>query len=567
MSRSTRNEVPWPPGPRPWRALAGLLDGHWRRLVAGLSVSVLQAATALPVAWLIRRVFDTAGRGSSEPGLPVVAGLLSLTVLTGVLGAVGQLWVDQAIKRAMAAYRARLLSRIVGLPKAVHDAHERARFHDLVVHDTERTEILLGAVAGQMVPNGVVAMLLAVVLAIRSPGLFVVLLAALPVHYAIARLSLRRFQKAAAAVRRSHGAFSRVVAAGLRELELAWFNVGSERGAKAQRERVDALATSGIESAWRLSIHRRLQQFMYFAITATVLAVASRAVDRGAMSTGELLSFYVLAALMLNYVRDAGQGIGAVVGGRDAWLALHAFDAARFDPPYQGTRRLAFDGRIEIRDVVFRHETPGRERLVLDRVNLRLAPGRIVVLTGPNGSGKTTLLHLLLGMYRPASGELLADGVPYAELDLADLRRQIGVVPQDPLVVTGTLRENLAHAAPEATPGELEAAACRALADGFIREMPRGYETIVGEHGVLLSGGQRQRLALARALVTRPRLLVLDEPTNHVDQEGVRDLLLSLRALDPAPAILVVSHVPVVAALADEVVTLEGGRVVSVASS
>jgi ABC-type bacteriocin/lantibiotic exporter with double-glycine peptidase domain len=306
-------------------------------------------------------------------------------------------------------------------------------------------------------------------------------------------------------------------------------------------------------------VHQRLQQLSYLGISAVVLIIGSRAVEKGSITSGDLLSFYALAALTLNYVRDAGLGVGAVVLGRDPWLALHTFLAQSPQDIYPGSRQIRFSGAIRLRNLSFQYATPGRERRILDNVSLELSPGRFTALTGANGSGKSTLLQLVLGLYRPDSGSLFADGIPYAELDVADLRRQIGVVAQDPPLITGTVRDNIAYARPEASREEVEQAARTALAHDFIQQLPKGYDTEVGEHGILLSGGQRQRLALARALLIHAPLLILDEPTNHVDQEGVRDLLLSLRSLQPPPAILVITHVPAVLALADEAWTLNHG--------
>lgn len=546
--------------PRPWHALASLLFPFRARLATGILICILQCATALPMVWLIRRIFDRSPGAAPPLGLPV-AGLylVTLAVVTAGLGILGQLLIQQAVKSAIARFRKSLLEHIYALPKASHDARERTRLHDLAVPDTERVEGLLLAVAGQMTPNGAVAAILATALAIRSPALFLVLLATLPLIYLLSRASLRRCQEAAAATRRALGNYSRAIASGFRNLELVWLHNGGPRELAAHSNRIDILGTVGVQATWRIVVHQRIQQLSYLGISAIVLVIGSRAVERGTITSGELLSFYALAALTLNYVRDAGLGVGSVVLGREPWLTLHAFLSQPPQAIYAGSRQIRFSGAISLRNLSFQYSTPGRERRILDDISLALSPGRFTALTGANGSGKSTLLQLILGLYRPDSGSLLADGIPYAELDVADLRRQIGVVAQDPPLITGSIRENIAYARPDAPFHEIEQAARTALAHAFIQELPKGYDTEVGEHGFLLSGGQRQRLALARALLTHSSLLILDEPTNHVDQEGVRDLLLSLRSLTPPPAILVVTHVPAVLALADESWTLSNG--------
>ncbi len=555
--------TPLPPAVpnHPWRSLLRLLTPERTRLGLGIAISILQCGTALPMIWVVRRIFDRSSASAATLSLPV-AGLcvVALALLTAGLGIVGQLLIQQGVKASVARFRKALLEHIYALPKASHDARERSRLHDLAVHDTERIEGLLLACTGQIVPNGAVAAILAGALALRSPALFLVLLATLPFIYLLSRVSLRRCQDAAAATRRALGNYARALTSGFRNLELVWLHNGGPRELAAHSERIDHLATIGVQSTWRIVIHQRIQQLSYLGISAIVLVIGSRAVDRGTITSGDLLSFYALAALTLNYVRDAGLGVGSIVLGRDPWLALHSFLTQPTPSLYPGTRRISFGGRITLRDVSFRYVTPGRERQVLDHASLDLAPGRFTALTGANGSGKSTLLQLILGLYRPDSGALFADSIPYDELDIADLRRQIGVVAQDPPLVTGTIRDNIAYARPDAPAHEVEQAARTALAHDFIQQLPKAYDTEVGEHGILLSGGQRQRIALARALLVRSSVLILDEPTNHVDQEGVRDLLLSLRSLHPPPAILVVTHVQTVIALADEAWTLADGR-------
>ena len=546
---------------RPWRSLVRILSRERTRLTAGITISILQCGTALPMIWVVRQIFDRSPARAPALSLPVASAcVVALALLTAGLGILGQLLIQRGIKASIARFRKALLEHIYNLPKAYHDARERTRLHDLAVHDTERLEGLLLAVAGQMIPNGTVAAILAAALAIRSPALFLVLLATLPFIYLLSRASLRRCQDAATGTRRALGDYSHALTSSFRNLELVWLHHGGPRELAAHAERIDTLATLGVQSTWRIVIHQRLQQLSYLGISAIVLVIGSRAVDRGTITPGDLLSFYALAALTLNYVRDAGLGVGAVVLGREPWLALHAF--LSHSPPvlYPGTRRIAFAGKITLHDLSFRYVTPGRERQVLELVSLSLAPGQFTALTGANGSGKSTLLQIVLGLYRPDSGTIRADDIPYDELDIADLRRQIGIVAQDPPLVTGTIRDNIAYARPNAPLHEVEQAARTALAHTFISQLPDGYDTVVGEHGILLSGGQRQRLALARALLVRSPLLILDEPTNHVDQEGVRDLLLSLRSLRPAPAILVITHVPAVLALADQAWSLANGH-------
>jgi ABC-type bacteriocin/lantibiotic exporter with double-glycine peptidase domain len=196
-------------------------------------------------------------------------------------------------------------------------------------------------------------------------------------------------------------------------------------------------------------------------------------------------------------------------------------------------------------------------------VDLAIRASERVAIVGPNGAGKSTLVSIVMGMHEPQAGRVLADGVPLAELDVREFRRQVGIVLQDPLIFPGTIRDNIAFGRPETSDEEVVAAAVAATAAEFIDGLPDGYDTKVGDEGVGLSGGQRQRIAVARALVANPALLLLDEPTTYLDEAAVSLLMANLSALARAPTIVLVTHDPHAATHADRVVELRDGRIAS----
>src|SRR3954447_11214852 len=191
-----------------------------------------------------------------------------------------------------------------------------------------------------------------------------------------------------------------------------------------------------------------------------------------------------------------------------------------------------------------------------------IEPGEWVALVGPNGAGKSTIVNLMLGLYRPDEGAVLADGVAFDGVDIHSLRRRIGVVLQDPPLFPGTVRDNIAFGEPDATDEAVSRAATAATAARFIEELPLGYDTPVGDEGELLSGGQRQRIAIARALLREPRLVILDEPSTSLDRHATDALLQNLRSLPEAPAVLLVTHDDVVARTAERTIAIRDGRIV-----
>jgi len=201
---------------------------------------------------------------------------------------------------------------------------------------------------------------------------------------------------------------------------------------------------------------------------------------------------------------------------------------------------------------------------VLRDFNLRIPAGASVALVGPTGCGKTTVAKLLPRFYEVQSGQVLIDGTNIRDIRVDDLRRTVGLVFQDTFLFSDTIRNNIAYGRVDATQDEIEQAAALAQASEFIDELPDGYETVVGEQGFSLSGGQRQRLAIARAILIRPRVLILDDATSSVDASMEQEIRTALRRVMEGRTTIIISHRLSTIALADQVVLIEGGRVIEV---
>ena len=245
------------------------------------------------------------------------------------------------------------------------------------------------------------------------------------------------------------------------------------------------------------ALHGQIQSTVVGVCGIVILVIGGAAVSTGSMTIGEFLSFWVAAGLLNSHVSTVTGSIPQVISGNESMVTLHRLAHPGAERPYRGTRRVEFDGTIDLRDVVHGYDG-GR---VLDGVNLTIRSTSNIALVGANGSGKSTILYLILGFYRPGSGILLANGVPYDLLDLVELRRSIGVVMQNPTFFSGTILDNISYGHVNVRREEIVQAARISLADEFVRGLPNGYDTQVGESGVLLSGGEAQRLAIARAPV------------------------------------------------------------------
>jgi ABC-type multidrug transport system fused ATPase/permease subunit len=202
------------------------------------------------------------------------------------------------------------------------------------------------------------------------------------------------------------------------------------------------------------------------------------------------------------------------------------------------------------------------DRPALKDFSLQVAPGEVVGVVGHSGGGKTTLVNLLLRFYEPTSGRILFDGVPLERIPPETLRRQVAIVPQETVLFSGSIRDNIAYALPEATDEQVEEVARAARAHDFIVHLPHGYLSQVGERGVKLSGGQRQRIAIARALLRNPRVLIFDEATSHLDSESDRLVQQALAKIAPARTVFVIAHRLSTIFRADNIVVIEDGEMV-----
>ena len=299
-----------------------------------------------------------------------------------------------------------------------------------------------------------------------------------------------------------------------------------------------------------------------------VLVIASDQLSSGESSPGELFAFLLYAALLTRPVGALANMYGAYQMARGTLARLEDVLALTPEPGYGSDGELArADGAIQFEKVSFAY--PGRPP-VLSELDLAIAPGEIIALTGENGVGKSTLVRLLMRFYEPDSGTITLDGTDIASLQVQELRRQFGYVPQRALLFNGSVADNIAFGQGEAGDREGIAEAARlAQAEGFIAGLPQGFDTEIGDNGVRLSGGQRQRIALARALYRKPPIYVLDEATSMYDLESEAAFVESCIQSLKGHTVIIITHRPASLALADRVLKLgpEGVREIAAAES
>jgi ABC-type multidrug transport system fused ATPase/permease subunit len=295
--------------------------------------------------------------------------------------------------------------------------------------------------------------------------------------------------------------------------------------------------------------------------TALVLLIGGRAVINKSLTLGEFTAFYFYITMLVSPLRMLGIAMGmaqrAIASGNRLFEILDR--EPQIQSPPDAPPLPAGGGKVQMRGVTLRYGGAGP---VLTDIDLEVAPGRTVALVGPSGSGKTSLVALIARLYDPSEGAVLVDGADVRSVDIGSLRSEIAFVADDSFLFSATIAENIAYANPEATHEEIEEAARRAQADIFIRDLPAGYDTVVGERGLTLSGGQRQRVAIARALLADPRILILDDATSSVDARTERAIKRGLREVMEGRTTFIIAHRLSTISLADEIVVIDAGRIV-----
>ncbi|MFT5483380.1 MAG: ATP-binding cassette subfamily B protein, partial [Halieaceae bacterium] len=290
-----------------------------------------------------------------------------------------------------------------------------------------------------------------------------------------------------------------------------------------------------------------------------LLWIGSQHMSSGDLTAPALVSLLLYAMLLNGPISSLANVYGQIQSTLGAADRLLEFFSVEPEPVSANKPDIgAVAGHITFRRVGFAY--PGRES-VLNGLDLVIDAGETVALTGENGAGKSTLAHILMRFVDPQTGIVLLDGTDIREVSLASLRRQIGLVAQNVLLLNGTIAENIAYARAGAGMDDIERAAIAAHAHEFISNLPQGYQTVIGDQGIKLSGGQRQRVSLARTLLKDPPILILDEATSMFDPEGEESFISESSELLRDRTVILITHRPASLALADRVLKMEHGKV------
>jgi ABC-type bacteriocin/lantibiotic exporter with double-glycine peptidase domain len=533
----------------------------WRwRLMATTSLGVAQVIVLLPIPFLLRYAFDTIIPSRNTLALVGIGGaMITLQCASALIAVRARTASLRIVKRVIRELRGAMLARWYEQPRRRYSAIEPAAMHDRIVHDIERVDVMVNAFVSLVFPAAILVLGVGTILLWLSPLLTFATVALVPVAMLVSHRIRRRMRVAAKTFIQTFESFSRGMWVAFESTDLTNIEAASSRQLVKHAATMDAVHDDGYRVAWTASAVTNTHNALTMVIGGVILVVGGLLLARGSLSLGDLLSFYGALALLRSSGNMALAALPQIMEGRAAAERLDAAMQDTITPEYTGTQAVALNGGVSLEDVVFGYD----ERRLLQDVDLALAAGDVVGISGDSGAGKTTIAMLMLGLYRPARGTVAFDGRPLADLDVGHVRRQIGMMPQDPLILPDSVLNNitfgLADDVEDRAARVAEAAALADL-DEFVTALPQGYDTVLGTRGINLSGGQRQRIALARALVKRPRLLVLDEPTNHLGTSTITRVLDALDRWPSPPTVLIISHDPELLGHLPKVVHLSNGK-------
>lgn len=496
-------------------------------------------------------------------GLAAVAALsiVALALMRALVAYLAVYLSDASAERIGADLRARLHARLLRLSLRFHHRQRTGDLAARLTTDVGRVQDAFVAWFANVVPEVLTLVGMAAVLLAIDPALALAALAVLPPLALVVFARRRRLRGAQLAYRDHEGRLAAVVTESMRNIGLiqAFGLEPAMRGTFASRNR--ATTVSGMAVVELNARYQPTADVIIAVGSALVLWTGVTQVLSGRITLGMLVVVVSYVASLYAPIRALARlsaAFGKASASRSRLSEILACDEVL--PERAGAPALLGPDRdLTMRSVSFAYSP---ERPVLYRVTLRVPAGTTFCIVGPTGAGKSTLLSLMVRLYDPDEGCIEVDGTDLRSFDLRSVRGRIALVPQEPAIFDGSLRENIAIGAPGARDADVRRAARLAQLDELAARLPGGYDTQVGEGGVLLSGGQRRRLAIARALVREAPVLLLDEPTSGLDVESEALVTGAIRSVGAGRTVVIVTHRLGLAAVADEVAVLRGGRIV-----
>lgn len=521
-------------------------------------MSLVQSLLVLLIAYLIRHMLDNVlPTGNLKYLIGISASVWLLYFANSVVALVGRYLILKNVRTCTEDLRTELLKKYYTLPRSVYSKLDMGMVHARQLVDTAWLNTMTEALISKLVPSTIICVSISILLIYLNWLLFLIIFSVTPLLMLMNSLVKKKIEIYRDKFRQADNMYSKGMLFVLQMMDLTKIQTAETFETKRQVKHIKRLSRIGTSFYWLQNVYHEFQSSIVAASGILVLLVGGWYISKDSMTIGELISFYVVLGLLSKYLSVIWQSIPQIITGQQSLIALYTILKTENTSQYSGKKRIAFHGEIALDRVSFNYDNQS----VLHNINLEISPNSSIAIFGPNGSGKSTIAYLIMGLYRPLSGRLCADGIPFDKLDILHLRKSISMVMQDPIIFYGSVLENITYGCPEAAVDEVVKAAELATAHTFINNLPEGYNTLVGDKGILLSGGQRQRIALARAMLRKPRLLILDEPTNHLDLDAVSHFMGNLKTMESKPNIFIITHDQEVLCEVDRVYHIDMGNI------
>jgi ATP-binding cassette, subfamily B, bacterial len=549
-------------------ALRGLLPFLWPyRGMAGLALLalLLTAGISLILPLAVRRVVDGFNSAQVELLDKYFGAALVIVALLSLGTGARYYLVTRLGERVVADIRRSLFDRVLGMSPAFFERIMTGEILSRITTDTTLILSVIGSSVSVALRNLLIligGMVMLLLTSAKLTGFVLLIVPAIIVPIFVLGRRLRRLSRENQDwIAASSGSASEALSSV--QTVQAFTHEGATRGTFADlTEKSFRSAQTRIRTRAVMTV---IVIFLVFAGIVGVLWVGARDVRSGVMSVGALIQFVIYAVMVAGAVGALSEIWGELqraAGATERLVELLGAEDTVKDPLRPAALPRPARGEIAFEDVTFRYPTRP-ETSALNSVGLHVRPGETVALVGPSGAGKTTILQLLMRFYDPQSGRITLDGLALTDLARADFRQSIALVPQDPVIFATSARENIRFGRLDATDAEVEAAARSAAAHDFLAALPQGYDSYLGERGVMLSGGQKQRVAIARAILRDAPILLLDEATSALDAESERLVQAAVDRLAEGRTTLVVAHRLATVKRADRIVVFEAGRIVA----
>jgi subfamily B ATP-binding cassette protein MsbA len=535
-------------------------------LAAATVALVLSGLASLAFPMVVRYLLDAAFVNRDRVLLDRIAlGLVALFCVQAVLNYMQAYLLSAAGEQAVAGLRRELFAKLLEMPPGFFADRRTGELTSRITVDVGLLQSVLSHQISEFARQVLALVGGVVLLTYLQPRLTLTALLAAPVVVGTAFIFGRKLRQITTGVQDRVAEATAVAEEAFSQIRTVQSFVQEPAERARYGERIRASVRMALKRARVRGMFFGMLTFSTFAAIVFVLWQGGLLVLDGKLTAGSLVGFLlytITIAASIGALATSFTAYQEAVGAAERVFEILEMKPAIADPSAPAPLPAPVRGRVAFEDVWFRYLPDPSLPWTLEGISLTVAPGEVVALVGPSGSGKTTLVSLLPRFWDVDRGRVTLDGLDLRSVRLADLRGAIGVVPQEPALFSGTIRENIAYARPRATDAEIQAAARAAHAHEFIERLPHGYDTLVGERGIKLSGGQRQRVAIARAILKDPAVLILDEATSSLDTESERLIEDALAKLLVGRTTLIIAHRLSTVQRADRLVVLDHGRIV-----